>query len=64
MGGQNGEGKASVIVLSSDERRELESLTPRRATGQALALRARIVLAAAAGWVVAINRTPGRNQSE
>jgi hypothetical protein len=27
-------GKASVIVLSSDERRELESLTRRRATGQ------------------------------
>jgi hypothetical protein len=26
-------GKASVIVLSSDERRELESLTRRRATG-------------------------------
>jgi hypothetical protein len=49
-------GKASVIVLSSDERRELESLTRRRATGQALALRARIVLAAVAGWVVAINR--------
>jgi hypothetical protein len=31
-------GKASVIVLSSDERLELESLTRRRATGQALAL--------------------------
>jgi hypothetical protein len=42
-------GKASVIVLSSDERRELESLTRRRPTGQALALGARIVLAAAAG---------------
>jgi transposase len=42
-------GKASVIVLSSDERRELESLMRRRSTGQALALRARIVLAAAAG---------------
>jgi hypothetical protein len=62
--GRMAKGKASVIVLSSDERRELDSLTRRRATGQALALRARIVLAAAAGWAVAINRTPGRNQSE
>lgn len=42
-------GKASMIVLSSDEQRELESLTRRRSTGQALALRARIVLAAAQG---------------
>ena len=36
-------GKASTIELSSAERRELESLTRRRKTGQALALRARIV---------------------
>jgi transposase len=42
-------GKASVIVLSVDEQQELESLTRRRSTGQALALRARIVLAAAKG---------------
>jgi transposase len=42
-------GKASVIVLSSDERHELESLGRRRSTGQALALRARIVLSAAEG---------------
>jgi len=42
-------GKASIIVLSVDEQQELESLTRRRSTGQALALRARIVLAAAKG---------------
>jgi transposase len=42
-------GKASVIALSSEEQRELESLARRRSTGQALALRARIVLAAAKG---------------
>ena len=42
-------GKASTIVLTGAERRELESLTRRRKTGQALALRARIVLAAADG---------------
>lgn len=40
-------GKASTIFLSADERRELESLARRRSTAQALALRARIVLAAA-----------------
>lgn len=42
-------GKASDIVLSAEERRELESLVRQRKTGQALALRSRIVLAAAAG---------------
>jgi transposase len=42
-------GKASRIELSSEERRELESLARRRSTGQALALRSRIVLAAAEG---------------
>jgi hypothetical protein len=42
-------GKASTIALSGEERRELESLARRRKTGQALALRARIVLAAAEG---------------
>ena len=42
-------GKASAIELSGDERRELESLARRRSTGQALATRARIVLAAAEG---------------
>ncbi|MGH8632562.1 MAG: IS630 family transposase [Burkholderiales bacterium] len=42
-------GKASIIILSDAERRELESLARRRSTAQALALRARIVLAAAEG---------------
>ena len=42
-------GKASAIELSVEERRELESLARRRSTGQALAMRARIVLAAADG---------------
>jgi hypothetical protein len=42
-------GKASPIVLSAEERRELTSLVRRRSTGQALALRSRIVLAAADG---------------
>lgn len=42
-------GKASTIVLTAAERGELESLTRRRKTGQALALRARIVLVAAEG---------------
>ena len=41
--------KASTIVLSTVERRELESLARRRSTGQALALRCRIVLVAAQG---------------
>lgn len=40
-------GKASPMSLSADERQELESLGRRRSTAQALALRARIVLAAA-----------------
>ena len=42
-------GKAAEIVLSEDERVELESLARRRSTGQGLAQRARIVLAAADG---------------
>jgi transposase len=42
-------GKASAIELSAAERSELESLARRRSTGQALAMRARIVLAAAEG---------------
>ena len=42
-------GKASVIELSAEERRELESLVRQRKTGQALALRSRIVLVAAQG---------------
>src|ERR1700751_3220900 len=42
-------GKASAIELSVEERRELESLARRRSTGQVLAMRARIVLAAADG---------------
>jgi DNA-binding NarL/FixJ family response regulator len=42
-------GKASTIELAPEERRELESLTRRHWTGQALALRACIVLAVAAG---------------
>jgi transposase len=37
------------LILSDDERAELTSLTMRRTTAQALALRARIVLACAAG---------------
>jgi hypothetical protein len=42
-------GKASAIVMSAEERRELESLARRCKTGQALALRSRIVLASAEG---------------
>lgn len=42
-------GKASPIELSPEARRELESLARRRSTSRALALRARIVLAAAEG---------------
>lgn len=43
-------GKAAVaIVLEASERRELESLARAHKTGQAMARRARIVLAAAAG---------------
>jgi transposase len=37
------------VVLSEDERRELEGLARRRKTAQAMALRARIVLAASTG---------------
>ena len=40
---------AAVIVLSATERAELESLARAHKTGQAMARRARIVLAAAAG---------------
>lgn len=43
-------GKAAVAIdLSTSERRELESLSRAHKTGQAMARRARIVLAAAAG---------------
>ena len=43
-------GKPAVLIaLSADERRELESLARACKTGQAMARRARIVLAAAAG---------------
>ena len=43
-------GKSAVsIELSAEERHELEGLVRRRKTGQGLARRARIVLAAAAG---------------
>ena len=43
-------GKAAVaIALSAAERRELDSLARAQKTGQAMARRARIVLAAAAG---------------
>jgi transposase len=41
--------KPPVIELADSERQELEALTRRHATPQQLALRARIVLAAAAG---------------
>lgn len=37
------------VVLSGDERRTLENWVKRRSTAQGLALRARIVLACAAG---------------
>jgi hypothetical protein len=37
------------LILSDDERAELKSLTMRRKTAQALALRARIVLTCAEG---------------
>jgi transposase len=42
-------GKASSIELIAEERSELESLARRRSTGQGIAMRARIVLAAAEG---------------
>ena len=42
-------GKAVAIVLSVAERDELGSLVPRQKTGQALAMRARIVLLAGEG---------------
>lgn len=42
-------GKASTIELTAAERGELESMTRRRKTAQALALRARIVQVAAEG---------------
>jgi transposase len=42
-------GKASTIGLSVEERRELERLVRGRSTAQGLAMRARIVLAAAEG---------------
>ncbi|WP_323874154.1 hypothetical protein [Roseomonas mucosa] len=48
--GRSAMGKPAVtITLSEAEHRELESLARARKTGQAMARRARIVLAAAAG---------------
>ena len=44
----SGRSKAQ-LVLSQSEREQLEALTLRRKTAQALALRARIVLGCAAG---------------
>ena len=41
--------RLAPLTLSDDERAELKSLTMRRKTAQALALRARIVLACAEG---------------
>ena len=41
--------KAQVVILSDAERQGLEKLTKRHQVGQQIALRARIVLAAAAG---------------
>jgi transposase len=42
--------KLPPVILSEDERAELEGLLARRKTAQAIALRARIVLAASAGY--------------
>ena len=42
-------GRLAALELSENEREELRSLAARRSTAQALALRARIVLACAAG---------------
>ena len=44
-----GRQRMAVLVLSEDERAELRSLAGRRKTAQALAMRARIVLACASG---------------
>ena len=44
---------AAEIVLTDDERDALEGLVRRRTSAQALALRARIVLAAAEAWSTA-----------
>ena len=41
--------KAQVVILSEAERQGLEKLTKRHQVGQQIALRARIVLAAANG---------------
>jgi len=41
--------RLAPLILSDDERAELQSLTMRRKTAQALALRARIVLICAEG---------------
>ncbi len=50
MGGVSGRGRPKApLVLSDDERAALERLTNRRKTAQAMALRARIVLACAEG---------------
>ncbi len=44
------------LVLSELEREQLKALTMRRKTAQALALRARIVLASAEGWTIRPSR--------
>jgi hypothetical protein len=44
-----GDTRLEPVVLSDDERRTLENWVRRRSTAQGLALRARIVLACAAG---------------
>lgn len=41
--------RLAPLILSDDERTELQSLTMRRKTAQALALRSRIVLTCAEG---------------
>src|SRR6516162_8526412 len=48
-GASNGGPATCPLTLSDDERAELKSLTMRRKTAQALALRARIVLTCAEG---------------
>jgi transposase-like protein len=44
-----GDNRLEPVMLSGDERRTLENWVKRRSTAQGLALRARIVLACAAG---------------
>jgi hypothetical protein len=56
---------AVEIILTDEERSVLESWTARRKTAQALAMRARIVLAAAGQLPLCqrpVRRSPSRNQ--